>query len=287
MAKFYPAGERAYKINRESQVDVLCEPNNRQTYPVRVSAVIITFNEARIIAKTLSKLWWCDEIIIIDSGSTDTTIDICREAGCAVYHRPFNGFGPQKKYGVSKAKNDWILCIDADEILTDELIAELTDELCKSEMNVAGYAISRNLVFMNQVFQFGKEANDRIVRLFNRTKGNWDDAAVHETVQLNGPVKKLKNKILHYSYHGYTQLLDKINLYSTLGAKKLYGKKSGKSKVVLALSIPFNFFKYYIIDRNFLNGFHGFTWAALNAFYHYVKYLKLTEMLSRAAANRE
>lgn len=244
----------------------------------KISAVIITYNEEAIIGKTLQKLWWCDEIIIIDSGSTDKTQIICKEFGCTVLYHLFEGFGEQKKYGVSKAKNDWILCIDADEVLTDELIEEIRTEISKDHISYSGFTIPRNLVFMNKVFNYGKESKACITRLFNKTKGNWDGAVVHEKLILNGPVKRLNNKILHYSYNDYNQLLSKINLYSTLGAQKMYIKGSGKNKFLVTLALPFNFLKYYFLDRNFLNGYHGFSWSVLNTFYHFVKYMKLSEL---------
>jgi glycosyltransferase involved in cell wall biosynthesis len=244
----------------------------------KISAVIITYNEEAIIARTLSKLGWCDEVIIIDSGSTDKTVEICKEYGCTVHYRVFQGFGEQKKYGVSKAKHDWILCIDSDELLTDPLIEEIQKELNKNATHCAGFAIPLTLVFMNKVFKYGKEANIPRVRLFNKTKGNWDGSVVHEKVVINGPVKPLQNKIYHYSYSSYSQFLKKIDLYSTLSAQKLLTKKSNKSKLITALCIPFNFLKSYIIERNFLNGYHGFAWAVFSSLSHFIKYLKLNEL---------
>jgi hypothetical protein len=131
---------------------------------------------------------------------------------------------------------------------------------------------------MNKTFKHGKETNAHVTRLFNKTKAGWDQSVVHESVLVNGPVKKLNHKILHYSYTGYSQFINKINLYSTLGAQKLLQKKSAKNKGVVILSIPFNFFKYYFIDRNFMNGYRGFAWAVLNTCYHFLKYLKLEEL---------
>ena len=247
------------------------------TFP-KVSAVIITYNEAGIIAQTLSKLEWCDEIIIVDSGSTDETLDICKEYGCSIFYRPFNGFGEQKKFGVTKTKNDWILFIDADELLSEPLIEEIHSELNKKEIKFAGFEMSLNLVFMNKVFKYGKETNCHRIRLFNKNLGNWNDSVVHEKINLNGSVKRLENKILHYSYTSYSQFLKKIDLYSALSAKKMLSKKHNKSKAIIALSLPFNFFKYYLIDRNFLNGYQGFAWAVLNSIYHFVKYLKVEEL---------
>jgi glycosyltransferase involved in cell wall biosynthesis len=253
-------------------------PGQKEAGAEKVSAVIITLNEAAIIADTISRLWWCDEIIIIDSGSTDDTVRICEELGCSVFFRSFNGFGEQKNFGVSKIRNDWVLCIDADEILTEPLIDEIRAELKRPDNVYAAFAIPRNLVFMNKVFEHGRESHSSLIRLFNKKKGSWDGAVVHEKVSVEGAVKNLKNKILHYSYHDYSQFLSKINLYSSLGSRKLFAKGSNKGKAVIILAIPFNFFKYYIIDRNFLNGYKGFVWAVFNTFYHFVKYLKLSEL---------
>jgi glycosyltransferase involved in cell wall biosynthesis len=267
--------------------DLRIDPKEALAFPyqevkeIKLSAVIISYNEEAIIGETLSRLWWCDEIIVIDSGSTDHTVQICEEHGCKVFFRAFKGFGEQKNYGVSKAKNDWVLCIDADEVLTEPLIDEIRNELSCHHEHYAAFSIPRNLVFMNRTFNYGKETNSCVTRLFNRTKGSWDNSVVHESVIVDGTTKKLQHKILHYSYSGYSQFINKINLYSSLGAKKLLHKKSTKSRTLVVLSIPFNFFKYYIIDRNFLNGYRGFAWSVLNTCYHFIKYLKLEELRNK------
>ncbi|MCU7550856.1 glycosyltransferase family 2 protein [Chitinophagaceae bacterium LB-8] len=244
----------------------------------KVSAVIITYNEEHILNKTLSQLWWCDEIIIIDSGSTDKTVEICKQFGCKIFTRTFNGYGEQKKYGVSNAKNDWILCLDADEVLSGPLIEEINTELSKNEMIFAGFEIPRTLVYVNKPFRYGKEANDLIIRLFNRNKGGWDGSIVHEKMILKGKLGKLSKHIFHYSYFSYAQHLNKINEYSSLGATKLLQKNKYKSRLIVTLAIPFNFFKYYILHRNFLNGFHGLAWAILSTLSHFLKYAKLYEL---------
>lgn len=243
----------------------------------KVSAVIITFNEELIIGETLSRLWWCNEIIIVDSNSTDRTVEICKTYGCTVYSQAIDGFGRQKLFGVSKAKNDWILCIDADELLSESLVEEIQERLGEKELPAA-FEIPLNLVFMNKVFKYGKETNSFKIRLFNKKNGNWNGAVVHESVLVNGPIARLNNKIFHYSYNSYSQFLKKIDLYSSLSAKKMCEKKSGKNKLIIILGIPFNFCKYYFIDGNFLNGYRGFTWAVLNSLYHFIKYLKYDEL---------
>jgi glycosyltransferase involved in cell wall biosynthesis len=246
----------------------------------KISAVIITYNEEVIISETLSRLWWCAEIIIVDSGSTDRTVEICKEYGCNVYIQEIDGFGRQKLFGVSKAKNDWILCIDADELLSDVLVDEIQEELINPQLPAA-FEMPLNLVFMNKIFKYGRETNSFKIRLFNKNIGNWNGAVVHEKVEVKGHVKKLKNKIFHYSYSSYSQFLKKIDLYSSLSAKKLAMKKTQKSKLIIVLGIPFNFCKYYFVDGNFLNGYRGFTWAVLNSLYHFIKYLKYDELNER------
>ncbi len=124
---------------------------------IKVSAVIITCNESRNIARTLSKLYWCDEIVIVDSYSTDNTVAICEEFGCRIFSKTFEGYGPQKKYAVAMAKNDWVLCIDADEVLSDALILEIRAELDSNPPFVA-YELPMNLVFLNKEFRYGKES---------------------------------------------------------------------------------------------------------------------------------
>lgn len=260
---------------------VVYQPVRDRLDVAKVSAVIITYNEELIISETLSRLWWCDEILIVDSGSTDRTIEICKEYGCVIYTQPINGFGRQKLFGVSKAKNDWILCIDADELLSEPLVDELQEELSKKDLTFAAFEIPLNLVFMNKIFRHGKETNSLKIRLFNKHRGNWDGAVVHETVVVKGSIKQLKNKIFHYSYNSYSQFLKKIDLYSGLSAQKLATKKNSKNKAVIVLGIPFNFFKYYFVDRNFLNGYQGFAWAVLNCLYHFIKYLKLDELKAK------
>jgi glycosyltransferase involved in cell wall biosynthesis len=244
----------------------------------KVSAVIITFNEEDIIARTLSRLDWCDEIIIVDSGSTDRTENICREFGCSFYTRSFKGFGEQKSFGVTRARNEWILCLDADELVTRQLVNEIRFELDQPEVNYAAFTVPRNLVFMNRVFSHGRESRARITRLFNKNKAHWDGAVVHEKVSVNGNIKHLKNKLLHYSYKDYNHFINKINLYSTLGAKKLLNRGKSQNKIVTVLAIPFNFFKYFIIHRNFMNGYRGFAWSVFNTVYHFLKYLKLADL---------
>ncbi|MEO6549481.1 MAG: glycosyltransferase family 2 protein [Ferruginibacter sp.] len=249
-------------------------------FPPPVSAVIITYNEEKNIHRTLSKLSWCDEIIIVDSFSTDATLAICSEFGCRIFSKDFNGYGPQKQFAVAQATNDWILCIDADEVLDDSLISEIQEELM-NDTTYSGYSIRMNLVFLNKVFVHGKESVRYYLRLFNKNLGGLSNNKVHESICVTGPTKKLQHPIKHYSYSSVHQCLEKVNRYSTLSAEMAFGKGKNKSMLAILLGFPFNFFKYYFIELNCLNGRNGFYWAIFSSYYHFAKYVKLNELHQR------
>jgi glycosyltransferase involved in cell wall biosynthesis len=244
---------------------------------IGISAVIITYNEERIIAKTLKQLYWCDEIIIVDSYSNDNTVNICKQFGCKVVSRQFEGYGLQKKYAVSLAKNDWIICIDADEVLTNELIHEILHVDWVSTPYVA-YSFPMNMFFLNKEFRYGHESGRYFIRMFNRKSGGFLESKVHEGISVEGPIKKMNGMVLHYSYYSLRQYLDKFNKYSTLSAEMAYKTGKNKSMPVALLALPFNFFKYYLLERNFLNGSKGLVWSILSTCYHFVKFVKLKEL---------
>ena len=245
---------------------------------MKTSAVLITYNEEQNLSVTLQKLTWCDEIIVVDSGSTDDTLLVAKQFGCTIFKRPFDGYGTQKRFAVAQAKNDWVLCIDADELLSDGLVKEIKEEM--KNPTADAYLMPMNLVFMGKEFKYGKESGRHFMRLFNKTKGNFNTNTVHEKIELDGTTKKLKNLIYHYSYTSFLQYFDKFNKYSTYGAQE--GFKKGKTRGMMAViaAVPLNFLKYYLVEKNFLNGISGFNWSVLNAFYHFAKYIKLRELYS-------
>lgn len=247
---------------------------------IGISAVIITYNEERIIAKTLKQLYWCDEIIIVDSYSNDNTVNICKQFGCKVVSRQFEGYGLQKKFAVSLAKNDWIICIDADEVLTNELIHEILHVDWVNTPYVA-FSFPMNMFFLNKEFRYGHESGRYFIRMFNRKSGGFLESKVHEGISVEGPIKKMNGMVLHYSYYSLRQYLDKFNKYSTLSAEMAYKTGKNKSMPVALLALPFNFFKYYLLERNFLNGSKGLVWSILSTCYHFVKFVKLKELQQR------
>jgi len=240
---------------------------------VRVSAVIIAKNEGYNLKKSLPKLSWCDEIILVDDHSTDDTIEVAKSFACKVWSRQFDGFGTQKRFGVSHAKNDWILNIDADEVLSDELIHEIQN--IKDGLPIHAYLIPIRHVFLGKVFKYGKESGFKHLRLFNRQYGNFDEAPVHEKVHIEGQISNLKGLILHHSYRDLHHYFQKFNTYTEIGANKLLNNGKSRHLIFCLASFPIYFFKHYFIYRNFMNGWQGFVWSYLNAWYHTIKYLKL------------
>ncbi len=241
----------------------------------KISCVIITLNEEENLKKSLPALSWCDEIVVVDSGSTDKTLDVCREFNCKTFNREFDGYGSQKRFAVSKAENDWILSIDADEIVTEELQKEIINELSNEEIPYAGFQIPRTLYFLGKRFNHGRENKDFHLRLFNKNYGNYTDDNVHDRIVVNGKIKKLKNELLHYSYSSIHQYFEKFNSYTTKAAEALYKQGKKKSIGVIVISFPFYFIKSYFLKGNWLNGFQGFIWALFSSLYPVVKYFKL------------
>jgi glycosyltransferase involved in cell wall biosynthesis len=244
---------------------------------VQISVVIITRNEEENLKKSLPKLHWCEDIIVVDDHSTDHTVSVAESFGCQVHRRTFDGFGTQKQFAVSRARFNWILNIDADEVLTDDLIEELK-QLDLEKTGYSGFEIPVRHVFLGKIFRHGKESKYFHLRLFSREKGNFNSAAVHEKVEVKGKAGRLSNVILHYSYRDLDHYFIKFNQYTSVGAKKL--KEQGKSRSLTGClaAFPVYFIKHFLVYGNILNGRAGFIWSYLSAWYHTVKYLKLHEL---------
>lgn len=243
---------------------------------VNISCVIITLNEEDNIRRTLEAVSWCDEIIVVDSGSEDKTIDICKEFNCKIFNKDFKGYGGQKSYAISLAKNNWILNIDADEVVSENLKNEIESIFSKDDINYNGFYLPRSLVFLGRRFKYGRESKEYHLRLFNRKFGNFNSNKVHEKVVLNGTTVKFKGILYHYSYSSIDQYFKKFNLYTTNSAQALFeAGNRGRNVISIIFSFPIYFIKNYFIYRNFLNGMRGFLWALFSSLYPVIKYFKL------------
>jgi glycosyltransferase involved in cell wall biosynthesis len=252
-----------------------------QSKLIKISAVIITLNSERTLSKVLESInGWADEIVVVDSGSTDSTLHIANKFNCTIFHRDFDGYGPQKNFAIDKAKNDWVFSLDSDEVLTHELKKEINQVLNQNPPDVTGFLVPLTLYFLGKPMRFGKENKMPILRLFNKKYGNFSNNMVHENIELKGKIRKLKHQFIHYSYADLEDYLTKFNKYTTLAAKELNKKNKHASVFKIILRLPFSFLKEYFFNFNFLNGYRGFIWAVFSAFYPMVKYAKLREINS-------
>ena len=233
-----------------------------------LSVVILTFNSQKYLQEVLESTNFADEVIVVDSGSSDGTKQICQNfSNVKFYEQAWLGFGAQKQKGVDLAKNEWIFVLDSDEVIADELKNEIIDTL--KEPKFMAYNVARLNFFFGKAIKNMGLYPDYTVRLFNKNFAKFDGRAVHEKVILNDDSQKLgalKNHFLHYAYESIEQFIAKQNRYSSMGAKKNLFK---------ALTSPaWTFFKLYVLKGGFKEGFAGYVIARLYAQYTFWKYIK-------------
>lgn len=246
---------------------------------MNISVVIITKNEAHIIANTLQSLQAItDDIVIVDSGSTDDTVSICKKYNARVIETDWQGYGINKNKGIAAAQHDWILSLDADEAIDDELKQSLLEQGLTNDNEV--FNIRFKNFFCNKWIRFGEWGFDWHIRLFNRKNVQWNNVAVHENLIFPAGVKvtKLKGNILHYTVQNRKEYDAKTDLYARMNARKYVemGKRPNVFKQYL--SPVFAFIQHYIFRLGFLDGAEGFIIAKTTARYTFLKYRYLKEM---------
>jgi len=242
----------------------------------KISVTILCKNSSKYIHECLSALEKFDEIIVLDNGSTDNTIDIVNSfSKTKVYENSFIGFGPLKNLAISKTNNNWVLSVDSDEILSQELVTEILNlKLNKQKV----YSISRDNYYDGKLIRCCGWEKDYVIRLFNKNVTQFNHNQVHESLILKKiiQVETLQNKLKHYTFDDPSQLIKKMDYYSTLYAKEYMGiKKSSLSKAI-GRSI-FSFIKNYFLQKGFLNGYEGLLISVSNANGVFYKYIKLME----------
>lgn len=238
-----------------------------------ISAVIIAKNEADRIVDCLASVAFCDEIVVVDSGSTDGTQRICSARGARVIEQRWLGFGLQKRYAVAQARHDWVLCIDADEIVSDQLRASIQAALARGDARA--YSLARRNRFMGRWLRYGEGYPDRCLRLFDRRAAHWSDDAVHERVITCESIVPLQGDLLHDSAISMHQYLVKQNLYTSLQADAMIaaGKRVGPLKVVLSPLL--RFVKFYVVRQGFRDGLAGLVHISIGCFNSFCKYAKV------------
>jgi glycosyltransferase involved in cell wall biosynthesis len=239
----------------------------------KLSVILITRNEAANIHACLESVAWADEIIVVDSGSTDDTVAIAREFTPHVHVHDWPGFGAQKNRALDYATGEWVFSIDADERVTPELRAEI--EAAMDMPRADAYEMPRLSSFCGRFMRHSGWHPDYVLRLFRRGKGRFSDALVHESVQTQGSTARLRWHLLHYSYRDLDDVLSKLNSYSSAASAMLQrrGKRGGLTQAVL--HGLWAFIRTYFLRAGFLDGREGFMLAVMNAENSYYRYIKL------------
>lgn len=240
-----------------------------------ISAVFITLNEAKRIGRALGAVNWADEIVVVDSGSTDGTIDEARRHGAKVFQHKFENFAAQKNFALEKASQEWVLFLDADEIISDELANEVKEAAASGKAD--GYMLPRMNIIFGRAMKYGGHQGDCHLRLFRKDKARFE-GVIHEKAVMNGKPGSLKNAIAHYSTGTIKEYLYKLDDYTDYEAHLLL--RSGKNVTILDMVIRpcLKFFKQYFLKGGFMDGKEGFTFYGLSAFYSFVKYAKYFEL---------
>jgi glycosyltransferase involved in cell wall biosynthesis len=248
-----------------------------------VSAVLIAQDEERKLGEALKSVAFCDEIVVVDGGSRDRTVEIARAAGArVVVNAPWPGFVAQRAFAVEQARHDVILAIDADERVSPELRAEI-EALRRDGFALGGYRIPRVAIYLGREIRGTDWYPDPQVRLFDRRRARWQGALVHESVAVEGPVGRLRADLVHLPYDDVSAHLRKIDSYTSLWAEQAHaaGRRAGGFEL---LGAPlWAFVRNYVLKGGILLGGAGFSVSSLNAYYTFVKLLKLRVLQTPAA----
>jgi glycosyltransferase involved in cell wall biosynthesis len=242
---------------------------------IKLTAIIPTGNEIHNIEAVIASVDFADEILVVDSYSTDGTFEKAKELATKVIRRKYQYSASQKNWAIPQAKHEWILLVDADERVTPELKAEIIEILKNPNPDIVAYWIGRNNHFMGERVNYSGWKNDSVIRLFKRDFCKYQDKHVHAEIIVNGTIGKLKHKLHHNTYITFDKYIEKMNRYATWQAKD-YDKKTGKLTPYHFIIKPFwGFFKHYIIQGGFRDGVVGLTIGYIQCYAIYMRYIKL------------
>lgn len=246
----------------------------------KLSVIIITKNEAENIRACLESVAWADEIVVVDSGSTDATVKICRELGANVHVCDWPGFGIQKNRALSYATHEWVFSIDADERVTPELQSQLIKAMQNETKD--GFYLPRLSQFCGKFIRHSGWYPDYVLRLFRRSKGRFSDDIVHERVILEGATSRVSSPLLHYSYLNQADVQRKTEQYARAGAMQMMKNRKTATFADAPLRAGWAFIRTYFIRLGFMDGIAGFNIALMNFRTTYLKYRQLRALCSTA-----
>jgi glycosyltransferase involved in cell wall biosynthesis len=247
-----------------------------------ISAFMLTCNNMRTVEKALESITWVDELIVVDSGSTDGTLELVKDRATRVIERPWPGFREQYQFAADACNHTWALFIDADEVVTAELADEMRtclDENADRPMDqqVAGYIAPRRTWYIDRWIRHGAWASDSEIRLYNRQRGGWE-GGLHACIHVDGPTQTLHNVYQHYTYADIADHIDTVNRYSTTGAAEMAEKGKQTNGFRAFFGALARFCRDYILKRGFLDGFPGLVIAVSSAYNAFIKHAKLSEI---------
>jgi glycosyltransferase involved in cell wall biosynthesis len=244
---------------------------------MKISATLITCDEERNIARAIESLRCCDEIVVVDSGSLDRTVELASNLGARVIENPWKGYAEQKNFAAEQASHDWILSLDADEALSEALEAEIW-HLKKSPPDCDAYTVPRMAQYLGRWILHSGWYPDRKVRLYDRRRAHWVGQFVHESVEVNGRLGELQSNLLHFTCSSLSEHMRTLDRYTTLAAEEIVsqGRKIGYRH--LLLNPPYTFLRSYVVQRGFLDGVEGVAIAYAAAFYNFLKFAKARNM---------
>lgn len=240
---------------------------------MKISATIITYNEERNLPRAIESLRCCDEIVIVDSGSTDRTVEIAERFGARVLEANWRGYAGQKNYASDQAQNDWVLSIDADEALSEDLEGEIWS-LKKNGPECDAYTVPRLAQYLGKWILYSGWYPDRKIRLFDRRKARWVGDYVHESVICTGRIGEMQGNLLHYTCGSLSEHMKTMDRYTTLAAEEVVARKKKVGYRQLLFDPPWTFFRTYVLQRGFLDGTEGLSIAYMAALYTFLKYAK-------------
>jgi glycosyltransferase involved in cell wall biosynthesis len=243
-----------------------------------VTAVVLTKNEEKNIARCLASLEWCDEIIVIDDYSTDNTVAIAEKAKATVYQRSLNGdFARQRNFGLAKASSDWVLFVDADEVVSKDLADEMYQQTSQFLTSADGFFVKREDVLWGKKLCYGEVGDIKLLRLAKKDKGEWV-GKVHETWQVAGTLATLKHPLQHYPHQSVAEFLSEVNSYSTLRAQELFDLKRRTNFLEIVLYPKGKFLLNYILKQGFRDGIPGLIVALMMSFHSFLVRGKLWQL---------
>ena len=245
---------------------------------MKISATIITHNEERNLPRAIESLRSADQILIVDSGSSDRTVEIARNFGAEVIESRWRGYAQQKNFAAQQASYDWILSIDADESISEALEADIW-QLKKSGPQFDAYTMPRMAQYLGRWIRHSGWYPDRKVRLYDRRKAEWVGDYVHESVKVTGSLGHLESNLLHFTCDSLSEHLKTMDRYTTLAAVQLIDRKQTVTWGRLIFEPPWTFFRTYFLKLGFLDGVEGLAIANMAALYNFLKYAKARFMV--------